>query len=476
MTFARAIVVASVVLLADGCGGASSGGSVSYPLSVSLFGGGSVTGNPPATSCHVSICSTSFPAGTSITLTAVPATGYAFSSWSGACSGNGTCSLTLTSNASVAATFMPILPSGANVVALSVNGTTCRNVGSAYVNKPCVRVTVCLPGTSNCTLVDDVLLDTGSYGLRIFKQALPFSLPLSTVGSATIAECIQYSDGASDWGPVALADLVLGGEPPIQVPVQVIDATFGPIPTTCTKPETSPAAAGYQGILGVGPFAEDCGDGCATNAANGIYYACSGGVCSGTTIPLASQVPNPVARLPTDNNGVMVDLPSVAMGGELSIEGSLILGIDTRVNNSSTGATAYLGSSTSGAILTSFAGSTGNGFLDTGSNGLFFDPPTSVSLPKCAAPDDAWYCPAHTTACFATNSGTGGSPSGVVSFPIGNAMSLFATPNNVFREIGGPAPQGSGFDFGLPFFLGQKVYVGIDGKTSSLGSGPYFAY
>jgi hypothetical protein len=476
MRFARALVVASLVELAVGCGGASSGGSVGYTLSISLFGGGSVAGNPAATSCRVSICSTSLPGGTTITLTPLPATGYVFSSWSGACSGSGTCSLTLASNVAVAATFMPIPPSGGNVVILSVNGTNCRNAGSGYVNKPCVSVTVCLPGTSSCALVDDIMLDTGSYGLRVFKQALPFSLPLSTIGSATIAECIQYSDGASDWGPVALADVVLGGEPTIQIPVQVIDATFGTVPSSCTKLETSPAAAGYQGILGVGPFAEDCGGGCATNAANGIYFACSGGTCAGTTISLASQVPNPVARLPTDNNGVIVDLPSVAMGGELSIEGSLILGIDTRANNSSSGATAYPGSSTNGEILTSFAGSTGGGFLDTGSNGLFFDPPPSVSLPNCAAPEGAWYCPAQVIALFATNSGTGGLPSGVVSFSIGNAMSLFATPNEVFRELGGSVPQGSGFDFGLPFFLGQKVYVGIDGKTSSLGAGPYFAY
>ncbi len=73
------------------------------------------------------------------------------------------------------------------------------------------------------------MLDTGSYGLRIFSQVLPFSLPLETAGSATLAECVQYAGGNSDWGPVAMADVILGGEPAIRVPIQVIDATFGSV-------------------------------------------------------------------------------------------------------------------------------------------------------------------------------------------------------------------------------------------------------
>jgi hypothetical protein len=364
---------------------------------------------------------------------------------------------------------------GTNVVPLTVNGVTCGS-GGAYVNLPCVRVTVCLPGTSTCTVVDDVVLDTGSYGLRIFSQVLPFSLPLETAGSATLAECVQYAGGNSDWGPVAMADVILGGEPAIRVPIQVIDATFGSVPSSCPSPDASPATAHYQGILGVGPFAEDCGAGCATSAANGIYFACSGSTCSGAAVALASQVSNPVASLPADGNGVIVDLPPVPLGGQVSAGGSLILGIDTQANNASAGATAYPGDPTTGDIRTSFDGTTVAGFLDTGSNGLFFAPPASGVLPTCAAPNASWYCPAQTTSLSATNSGAAGVPSGAVSFSIGNALSLFATGNDVFSDIGGPMPQGSGFDFGLPFFLGQRVYVGIAGKVSRLGTGPYYAY
>ncbi len=473
MRSGRPLLLASLAALAAACGGRSGGASSAYTLSVTVSGSGDVTGTPATVDCSSGTCSHSLPGGTRVTLTAVPATGYVFGGWSGACSGTATCSLTLTSNESVTATFTQ---PGANVIPLTVNGATCGSGGGAYVNMPCVSVAVCLPGTSTCAVVDDVVLDTGSYGLRVFGQVLPFSLPPETAGSATLAECVQYAGGNSDWGPVAMADVILGGEAAVRVPIQVIDATFGSVPSSCPSPDTGPATAHYQGILGVGPFTEDCGAGCATSTANGIYFACSGGSCSGAAVPLASQVSNPVARLPADGNGVIVDLPAVPLGGQLSAVGSLILGIDTEGNNASAGATAYPGDPATGDIRTSFDGTTVAGFLDTGSNGLFFAPPASGALPACAAPNASWYCPAQTTSFSATNSGTAGVPSGAVSFSIGNALSLFGSGNDVFRELGGPMPQGSGFDFGLPFFLGRPVYVGIAGKASHLGTGPYYAY
>lgn len=369
----------------------------------------------------------------------------------------------------------PALPTGANVLSLTVNGSNCGAGSGAYPNKPCVRVTVCVPGTSTCAVVDDVLLDTGSYGLRLFKEVLPFSLPLVASGGGTLAECVQFLDGSSDWGPVATTDLVLGGEPAVRVPVQVIDSTFAHAPASCVKPETSAATAGLNGILGVGLFAEDCGSGCATAAANGMYFSCAAaGSCSGTAVPLSGQVPNPVARLPVDNNGVIVVLPTVPLGGQASVTGSLVLGIDTQANNGSAPATAYPASPQTGEIQTLFGGTARGGFLDTGSNGYFF---SSASLTACAAPNAGWYCPSITTPLAATNSGTSGSPSGVVTFSVGNAMSLFSSGHDAFSELAGLVPQGSSFDFGLPFFFGQRVFIGIEGKRSSrLGNGPYFAY
>src|SRR5512143_2176186 len=62
---------------------------------------------------------------------------------------------------------------GNNVLSITVNGSLCSaGTSNGYFNKPCVSITVCTPGsTTACQTVNDILLDTGSYGLRIFAQA-----------------------------------------------------------------------------------------------------------------------------------------------------------------------------------------------------------------------------------------------------------------------------------------------------------------
>jgi hypothetical protein len=322
-------------------------------------------------------------------------------------------------------------------------------------------------------VVNDLLLDTGSYGLRIFKQALSVSLPQVAVASGSLAECIQFGDGSSEWGPVQMAGVIMGNEPAVQVPIQVVDATFSTRTRACRNADTSPTIAGFNGILGVGLFAQDCGALCTSSSNNGIYSSCNGSVCSGTTVLLANQVQNPVALLPQDNNGVLVQLPSVPLGGVPSVNGSLLLGIGTRSNNSPAAVTAYPANSIGEFTTTFNSVSYTTSFIDSGSNGLYFSAPASL-LPVCSFPNTSFYCPLATTLLSATNAGAFGSPSGQVPFQIGNFSSLTSTANNVFREIGGTGA--SGFDWGLPFFFGRNVFVGIEGTSSSLGSGPYWAY
>jgi len=364
----------------------------------------------------------------------------------------------------------PPVVSGDNVLAITVNGSLCSN--NSYINKPCVSVTICTPAISSCQTINDILLDTGDSGLRIFKQVLGVSLTQVMSGGNPVAECIQYADGSSVWGPVKTAGVVLGNEPAVQVPIQVIDSAFGTAPTACSFAYQTPAEAGYNGSLGVSFFEQDCGTTCSAAAGNGIYYACSGATCNGAAVALSSQVQNPVALLPVDNNGVIVQLPSVPASGSPSVNGYLILGIGTRSNNVPSGVTAYAANAV-GNFITTFNGSDYTGFIDTGSNGLFFPSPSTGTLPDCAS-YSAWYCPSSTHDLSATNRGASGAPSGVVSFQIANFETLYVTTiNNVFADIGG---DNMDFDWGLPFHLGRNVYIGIEGKGSSLGNGPYWAY
>jgi hypothetical protein len=86
----------------------TSGGSVTvYTLSVSRSGSGSgtVTSNPSGINCG-STCSKSFSSGTNVTLMANPSSGSTFGGWSGACSGSGSCNVSMSQSRNVTANFL----------------------------------------------------------------------------------------------------------------------------------------------------------------------------------------------------------------------------------------------------------------------------------------------------------------------------------------------------------------------------------
>ncbi|MBF0457673.1 MAG: DUF3443 domain-containing protein [Nitrospirae bacterium] len=398
---------------------------------------------------------------------------------------------TPTPTATPTPTPTPSPSSGGNVLSVTVNGSLCSAANSqGYPNKPCVSVTVCTPGTSTCQTINDILLDTMSTGLRIFKSVLSVTLTPVTVSSGTLAECYGYGDGSADWGYVATASVKLGGESAVTVPVHVIDSSFdstfsgipggssGCILSQNPYVDTSPQEAGFNGILGVNVSPQDCGSDCVNSANNQLYYSCAGNRCSGTSVTLSSQVQNPIALLSQDNNGYIVQLPSVALGGVASVSGSLVLGIGTQSNNTPPSTLTVYPTDQYADFNTTFNGVSyaANGFIDSGSNGLFFKSPSTSSLPDCSSSSNAssFYCPTSTKSFTATNQGINGSPSGTVSFQIGNASTLFNSNNNVFVELGGD--DSGEFDWGLPFFFGRSVYYGMDGSKSSLGTGPYVAY
>jgi len=387
-------------------------------------------------------------------------------------------------------------PAANNTAALTV-GFGPLGAAGGYVNGIFTSVTVCAPGTSNCETVDNVLVDTGSAGLRILNSALT-TVPASSLGTITdsngdqLQECVQYGDTSYSWGPMLVADVELAGEKASSLPIQVIGDNSFAVPSQCLATPVNPslpnggnedtvATLGANGILGLGGFGYplDCGSYCTSSSdltqSGYPYYVCpTGQACSATTVPTQDQATNPVAAFSSaDNNGVLVTLPSIPALGAANgtVSGSLIFGIGTQTDNAlATTATVYaldeygdIPAFTYNGV--SYTSPTNWSVLDTGSNSLeFLDANTlaSVGIIECAdAP--GLYCPTSTIPFTVTASGAN-STSGTIMFSIMNADTLFNTNNAAFNDLGGDSgtsPANDFFDFGLPFFFGRSVYIGM---------------
>ncbi len=101
---------ATVTFRIDGTGtiggDCSPAGTFFLNVTKASTGTGTVTSAPAGINCGAT-CSAFFASGTMVTLTATPTGGSIFSGWSGACSGTGTCNVTMNSTTSVTATFLP---------------------------------------------------------------------------------------------------------------------------------------------------------------------------------------------------------------------------------------------------------------------------------------------------------------------------------------------------------------------------------
>jgi hypothetical protein len=284
---------------------------------------------------------------------------------------------------------LPNPPTGSNTTEVIVDSFS---FGGA-ANVPYVTVTVCPPNSgvassTGCVTVNHVFLDTGSYGLRLLKSSVAsLSLPAVTVAAdaqfntpaGTAVECYPFVLGGM-WGPLATADIHIGGETATAMPIQLIDdpssATLaqqtdcigaaGGKPTldacitaaggtvaACTATAASKflySTAGSlqaNGILGIGMIPYDCGSTCTSplNYAGFFvqYYVCPDALaanCQPAAISGTQQVQNPVAHFVPDDgnpqhddNGTIIMLPDLSPIGAGVAKGSLVFGIGTRSNN-----------------------------------------------------------------------------------------------------------------------------------------------
>lgn len=377
--------------------------------------------------------------------------------------------------------------SGNNVIPLVVNAGPANN----GANMPYVSVTLCVPGTSTCQTLSDILVDTGSIGLRVLSSVIStLPLPEITLNGVQVANCGQYADGSFTWGSMRTANVTLGGETASNVQVQVVGDLELPSSGVCSnldQSESTPSTLKAYGILGVGPFVGDDSP---------SYFTCPSTGCVAATVGSGQELQNPVALLSQDNNGVVIQFPAISSAGAPSASGSLILGIGTQSNNG-LGSARVVPLDVNGRFSATFnAMAYPSSVIDSGSNtNLFLDPSLLTNVPACQ--QDAifttsaitdFYCPSSTTSLAGTN-GSGNVP---FTITVANAKTLFcpsysndtcpggATTSNAFNDLAGPStslPDRFDFaDFGLPFFYGRSVFTAIDGRSTPGGTGPYVAY
>lgn len=379
-------------------------------------------------------------------------------------------------------TQQPIAAGAANTVPITVGQGL-----NGVVNIPTVSVTICQPGsTTNCQTINNIQVDTGSFGLRVVSSVLNAQLlnnlpNITTVSGAQVAECATFADGYT-WGTVRSASVGVGGETATGIPIQIIgDKASSTVPSGCSgTAQNTTSQLGANGILGIGTSITDCGATCQdpTTAANfSNYFACPGTVnCTRTAVPIAQQVTNPVSKFTGDNNGVIVQMPPLPDTGAPSATGTLVFGINTQSNNTLTGVQTYTTDAFGDMNNSVFNGTTVQAFLDSGSNAYFFG---DSSLALCGSNFAGFYCPSSAQTRSVTLVGLNKATT-TASIGILSAQTLFGGAGNfAFNDLGGQIGGNSSFDLGLPFFYGRHVYYGIDQTQNGLfpgGQAPYVAF
>ena len=384
-----------------------------------------------------------------------------------------------------------------------------NGLAGGLVNGIFITLTVCRHGTTTCMPIDNVLVDTGSVGLRIVPSALgSVSLSQILVGNNALLECVQYGDTSYSWGPLQLGDVQIAGERASNIPIQLLGATSAPVPSNCLQTPVNPslpnggnedtvATLGANGILGIAGFTTDCGSSCNTvSFTSGYpYYTCPGGTCGAVPVPTGEQSTNVVAAFSSaDINGFMITFPSVAATGATTLTGTINFGIGTQTDNALSNVTVFAMDPCLDFPTITFNGisytdtncnGTGTGlggFLDSGSNAFYVSDATTLAplgISDCPSTSNGsgFYCVTGVGTATLSNiglAGFGGVGSGTTSLNIMDATKLFTSNNAVFNDLGsdsvvGGSPSTDFFDFGSPFFFGRTVYVGIAGVAAVNG-------
>ena len=215
------------------------------------MGSGTVTSDPAGIDCG-SICEYEFGLGTVVNLTATPAEGSLFSGWGGACSGTGTCQLTMSGDQSVTASF-----------ALAPKTLTVSKTGA---------------GTGTVTS-DPPGIDCGPICTHAFEHGTSVTL------TAAPADGSVFTGWSGDCSGMGTCELTMGVDHSVTASFALAQA-----PKTLTVDK---AGAG-SGTITSNPAGIDCGSSCShafehgtvvtltATAGIGATFTGWSGACSGT--------------------------------------------------------------------------------------------------------------------------------------------------------------------------------------------------
>ena len=329
-------------------------------------------------------------------------------------------------------------------------------------NRMVVQVTVCVPKTNDCATIDDVMVDTGSTGLRLEASALPSGLNFPAVlgpDRKPLAECLRFV-GDDAWGPLERADLRIGGLTASGLPIQIIGDVAQVQPESCPRSEVHPTA---NGTLGIGSHLTDCQGECRQTETAPVYFQCGDERCDPLEgrVDEAYRLPNPVASFDQHNNGVVFDLPDAEGEGTFDSVGQLTFGVGTG-GDDRLDAAAIVKLVERGRFTTFYAGDAyPDSYIDSGTETYIV--PDGV-LPRCRGMSWA-FCvgPEVTREAFVLDRNGART---ALPFRIGDYRQIRQRGFGASAEIAVAAlPRSGAFVWGAPFFLGKRVAVVMEGRV-----------